>query len=109
MQDCCCFALAIRQRSCQNGISKNIDNVYTNITTKTSIPLELGYKLTVISISCTSITIKISNPDFIPDLVFNIPNNSFKIFDLPQEACLFRVAIGIKQICCATSCVCCND
>ena len=109
MQDCCCFALAIRQKSCQNGISKNIDNIYTNITIGSTIPLEFGYKISVISINCSNTTIKLSNPDFIPDLVFNIPNDSFKIFDLPQEACSLQILVGAKQICCPTTCACCNN
>lgn len=109
MQDCCCFALAIRQRSCQNGISRNIDNIYTNITIGTTIPLEFGYKITVTNISCCNISIKLSNPDFIPDLIFNIPNDSFKSFDLPQQACLLQVCVGAKQISCPSICACCNS
>lgn len=108
MQECCCFALAIRQKSCQNSISRCIDNVYTNITLGSSIPLEFGYNITVTNITCSKITIKLSNPDFIPDLTFNITNNSFKLFDLPQQACCLQVCIGVKQISCPPTCGCNN-
>ena len=109
MQDCCCFALVIRQRSCQNGISRNLDNIYTNITNGSSISLELGYSITIINITCSNVTIRLSNKDFIPDLIFNIPNNGFKSFDLPQQACSLLVCIGVKQICCQKTYACCNN
>lgn len=103
MQDCCCFALAIRQRSCQNSISRCQDNIYTNITNGSTISLEFGYSITVISVNCSSITIRLSNQNFIPDLVFNIPNDSYKLFDLPQESGTLRVLVGVKQVCCSTT------
>lgn len=109
MQDCCCYTLAIRQISCQNSISRCIDNVYTNISIGSKIPLEFGYNVTCIKVSCSSVTIQITNPNFIPKLIFNIPNNSFKIFDLPLQSGTLIVIIGARQTCCPLSCANCNN
>lgn len=110
MQDnCCCYTLAIRQICCQNSISRCIDNVYTNITVGSSISLNFGYNVTITNTNCNSVTIKLTNNNFIPDLIFNIPNNSYKIFDLPQESGTLRVFIGARQTCCPISCANCNN
>lgn len=103
-----CFTLAVRQRRCENGIARNIDNVYTNVTPNSNIPLSFGYTLTFISAGTNSATIQISNPDRIPNLVFNIPSGSFKIFDLPTENGTLRVFVGATSIACCDTVVCCN-
>ena len=108
MENDCCFILAIRQISCQNNINRCFDNVYTNITSGSNIPLEFGYNITCVAVTCSHVIIRISNPNFIPTLLFNIPCNSFKRFDLPQEAGTLNVLVGAKEICCPTSCANCN-
>ena len=85
MIDNCCFLLAIRQRTCQNGVARVIDNIYINISAQSTYSLSFGYTLKVSSINQNSISINISNDDFIPSLIFNIPVNSYKVFDLPKE------------------------
>ncbi len=111
MQDnsCCCYTLAIRQISCQNSISRCIDNVYTNIFIGSSISLDFGYKITITNTTCCGVNIKLTNCNFIPDLTFNIPNDSYKIFDLPQESGTFKVFIGAKKTCCPATCANCNN
>lgn len=101
-----CYTLAVRQRRCQNGISRSTDNVYTNISNGTEIALNFGYTLTYISSSSSHATIQISNSSQIPSLIFNIPNNSFKIFDLPVQSGNLRVYIGATGICCSETIVC---
>ena len=103
-----CYTLAIRQRRCQNGISRELDNVYTNVTTSSILPLSFGYQVTIISLNANSISIQISNPDFIPNMIFNIPSGSFKIFDLPTENGTLRVSIGATSIDCSDTVVCCT-
>lgn len=103
MEDVCCYTLAIRQRTCQNGISKVTDNVFTDVAINSVIPLAFGYTLTALAKSCSHITIQISNPDFIPTLIFNIPCGSFKVFDLPKESGCIRIFIGATITCCGKS------
>lgn len=103
-----CYTLAIRQRRCQNGISRELDNVYTNVTTSSIIPLSFGYVVTIISKNQNSISIQISNPNFMPNTIFNIPSGSFKIFDLPTENGTLRVFIGATGIDCSDTVVCCT-
>lgn len=108
MQNECCYTLAIRQRTCQNGVARTTDNVYTNIAIGSVISLSFGYSVTIVSISRRHITIQLANNDFIPQLIFNIPVGSYKIFDLPKESGTLRVYIGATEVCCEPICVCCN-
>lgn len=101
-----CYNLAIRQRSCENGIAKKTDNVYTNITNGTEISLNFGYILTFISSNSSLITIQISNTDQIPNLLFTIQNNNYKVFDLPTQNGTLRVYIGATGIECSDTLVC---
>lgn len=103
-----CYTLAVRQRICQNGISRSTDNVYTNVANGTEISLNFGYTLTYISSSSTHATIQISNPSQIPSLIFNIPNNEYKIFDLPVQSGTLRIYIGATGICCGETIMCCS-
>ena len=107
MEEACFYTLAIRQRTCQNGISKVTDNVFTDVAINSVIPLAFGYTLTALAKSCSHITIQISNPDFIPTLIFNIPCGSYKIFDLPKESGCIRIFIGATITCCGKSSSCC--
>lgn len=103
-----CYTLAIRQRRCQNSISRELDNVYTNVTTSSIIPLSFGYVVTIISKNQNSISIQISNPNFMPNTIFNIPSGSYKVFDLPVENGTLRVFIGATGIDCSDTIVCCT-
>lgn len=103
-----CYTLTVRQRKCINGIASSIDNVYTNVAVNSVIPLSFGYSLTFISNNSNSATIQISNPDQIPNMIFNIPSGSFKIFDLPTSAGNLRVFIGATAINCGDTVVCCR-
>ena len=76
-----CYTLSVRQRKCQNGISNITDNVYTNIS---------------------------NNPDVIPNILFNIPNGSYKIFDLPVDSGTVRIYVGVTAIDCSNTIACCN-
>lgn len=106
--DAICYTLAVRQRTCENGIPRRIDNVYTNISTNTMIPLSFGYCLRFISNSSSFATVQICNQNFIPNLLFNIPNGGYKIFDLPTENGTLRVFIGATGIDCSETVVCCT-
>ena len=108
MQDCC-YTIAIRQRRCENDIPRQIDNIYTNTTIDTVFPLSFGYTVTYVSCTEKFITIKLSNPNFIPDITFNIPSGSYRLFDLPIETGTLRVYIGAIRTCCPASPVCCNN
>ena len=103
-----CYTLAVRQRKCQNGISNVTDNVYTNITNNSVIPLGFGYTLTFISSNSSTATIQLSNPDFIPNILFNIPSGRYKIFYLPVESGTVRIQVGVTAIDCSNTIACCN-
>ncbi len=99
-----CYNLAIRQNKCQNNISATTDNVYTNIENGAEIILSFGYTLTIISKNTNSVTVELFNPDLLDKIKFNIPNDSYKTFDLPMYNGTFIIQIGVKQI----NCVCPN-
>ena len=101
-----CYTLTIRQRRCINGVATSIDNVYTNVAVNTTIPLSFGYSLKFISNNTNSATIQISNPEQIPNMIFNIPSGNFKIFDLPTSGGNLRVFIGATVIDCSDTVVC---
>ncbi len=101
-----CYSLAIRQRTCENGIARYTDNVYTNVTNGTEISLNFGYILTFISSNGSQATIQLSNPNQIPNLLFTIPNNSYKMFDLPVQNGTARVYIGATGLPCNDTIVC---
>lgn len=103
-----CYTLTVRQRKCINGIASSIDNVYTNVAVNSVIPLSFGYSLTFISNNTNSATVQISNPDQIPNMIFNIPSGNYKIFDLPTSAGNLRVFIGATVIECGDTVVCCR-
>lgn len=103
-----CYTLAIRQRACQNGITRRIDNVYSNCTPSLVIPLSFGYELTFIVGNPNSATVQISNPDQIPNLIFNIPSGGYKIFDLPVPNGTLRVFVGATTIECGETTICCT-
>lgn len=103
-----CYTLAIRQRKCQNSISGELDNIYTNVNTSSKITLSFGYVLTVIAKNQNSISVQISNPNFMPNTIFHIPSGSYKVFDLPVENGTYRVFIGATGIDCNETVVCCS-
>lgn len=103
-----CYTLAIRQIKCQNSIATTTDNVYTNVTIGSVISLGFGYSVTLISANSNNITIQISNSGFIPNILFNIPSGSYKIFDLPVESGTLRVYIGATAIDCNNTIACCK-
>jgi hypothetical protein len=92
----CPYTFAIKQNLCQSGIAKRLDNTYTNTPVGSEIPLSFGYILTLIAGTCKNCTIRLSNPIFIPDINFNILNESFKVFDLPCECGTYRVHIAAR-------------
>ena len=101
-----CYTLAIKQRTCENGVARTSENVYTNVVNGSEISLNFGYKVTFISSTSSYATIEISNPEQIPNLLFNIANNSYRIFDLPVQSGTLRVYIGITRINCSETIVC---
>lgn len=102
-----CYTLLVRQRTCQNGIPSNLENTYTNVTNQSIFPLSFGYSFRVISNNRATISIELSNPNFIPNMIFNIPNSGYKVFDLPKENGTLRVYIGATGIDCQDTVVCC--
>jgi len=100
----CCYTFAIKQLTCQGDVSKRLDNAFTNIPLGTDIQLSFGYILTFIGGTSKNATIMLSNPIFIPNINFNILNESYKIFDLPCECGFFRLSIAARLTPCETSC-----
>jgi len=100
----CCYTFAIKQLTCQGDVSKRFDNTHTNTPVGTEIPLSFGYTLTFISGTGKNATILLSNPIYIPNINFNILNESFKVFDLPCECGFFKLYIAARQAPCETSC-----
>lgn len=103
-----CYTLAVRQKKCQNGISNITDNIYTNISNNSVVQLGFGYTLTFISSNSSTATIQLSNSDFIPNILFNIPSGSYKIFDLPVDSGAVRIYVGVTAIDCSNTVSCCN-
>ncbi|MEG1009436.1 MAG: hypothetical protein RSE41_08905 [Clostridia bacterium] len=99
-----CYTIVIKQETCQNGISKVINNTYTNVVVNTEILLNFGYNLKCINNTSTQCIVQILNDIYIPSLTFSIYNESYKIFDLPCECGSYRVYIGVTLGSCADSC-----
>lgn len=95
-----CYDIAIRQRKCQNNISVTSDNVYTNVDNESQIPLAFGYTLSIISKNRNSVTIEIENFDLLDKVKFNIPNDTFKTFDLPVYNGTLILLIGVVRNTC---------
>ena len=103
-----CYTLTVRQRKCINGIATSIDNIYTNVAVNSVIPLSFVYSLTFLSNNTNSATVQISNPDQIPNMIFNISSGNYKIFDFPTSSGNLRVFIGATAINCGDTVVCCR-
>lgn len=99
-----CVDLAIRQRKCQNGISLNTDNIYTNIEDNANLILSYGYILNVVSKNTNGVTISLFNDNLLSTIKFNIPYDTYKTFDLPLYNGTFILLVGaVKNMCtCAT-------
>lgn len=95
-----CYDLAIRQRKCQNGVSVTSDNVFTNIEDDTQYIISFGYTISIISKNRNSVTVEIANPDLLESVKFNIPNDTFKTFDLPLYNGTFILLIGVIRKAC---------
>lgn len=98
--DSLCYDLAIRQIKCQNGISVTSDNVYTNVEDNSQILLSYGYVLNIISKNSNSVTISLYNFELLDTVKFNIPNDTYKTFDLPLYNGTFVVLIGVVRNTC---------
>lgn len=95
-----CYDLAIRQKKCQNGVSITSDNIFTNIQDDTQYSVSFGYVINIVSRNRNSVTIQLSNPDLLENVKFNIPNDSFKSFDLPLYNGTFILLIGVIRKAC---------
>jgi len=103
----CCYTLVIRQVTCQNGIRRVINNVYNNVENGTVITLSFGYTLTVISRTTSDISVRLENPNYIPSIIFTIPVDSFKQFNVPKESGTLIISVGVKNTTCPTT-ECCS-
>ena len=104
----CCYTLVIRQVTCQNGIRRVINNVYNNVEDGTVITLSFGYRLTIISRTTSDISVRLENPNYIPSIIFTIPVDSFKEFNVPKESGTLIIFIGVKATACPTI-QCCQE
>lgn len=110
MNNLCCHTLNIRQLTCENGISRTLENDYTNLTSGTEIPLNFGYILKYLGSSASNAVISIHNPLSLSPLTFNIPNGSYRVFDLPCECGTYRVLLNATPSpCYVSSSLCCSD
>ena len=107
MENSCCYDLIIRQITCQNGIRRVINNVYSNIEDSTVIQLSFGYTLTIVSRTNSHVTVRLQNPNYIPTLLFSIPNNSYKEFNVPKESGTLVILVGVRATKCPST-NCCN-
>lgn len=105
----CCYNIIIRQNTCENGISRVFNNTYTNIELGTNIELNFGYTLKYLQGNSNFATIQFNNDLIIPATSFNIPNGSYKVFDLPCQCGTYRVYIGVATGCCSISSLTCAD
>lgn len=104
----CCYTLVIRQITCQNGIRKVIDNIYNNIEDGNIIQLSFGYTITVVSRTDCDVSIRLENANYIPTMIFIIPVNSYKEFNVPKESGSLVVYVGVKATSCPTT-QCCSS
>lgn len=107
MANSCCYTLVIRQVTCQNGVRREINNVYTNVEDNTTIPLSFGYSLTVLSRTTSHVVVRLQNPNYIPSLIFTIPVDSYKEFNVPKESGTLIIFIGVKRATCPST-QCCS-
>lgn len=96
MDNNCPYTLAIKQLTCQSGVYKRFDNTHIGLPVGSEIPLNFGYVLTLVAGTPRNCTIMLSNPIYIPNINFNILNESYKIFDLPCECGTYRVYIAAR-------------
>lgn len=92
----CPYNIAIRQVYCQNGIPRTIENVYTNVSPTTQMPLEFGYTITYISGDSKTATILLENSLFIPSVTFKIPTGGYKILNLEAPNGSLKVYVGAR-------------
>ena len=109
MNNTCCFTFNIRQFTCQNGITRNFDNIHTNILPGTDIQLNFGYIFSFLSGTANTASIAISNNLTLPSVVFNIPSGSFRVFDLPCECGTYRVFVGAVPAPCGVTSLNCAE
>lgn len=103
-----CYNVVIQQHTCENNISRVYNNVHTNIGSDTQIPLQFGYTLKFLQGTANFATIQIINDFFMPATNFNIPNGSYRVFDLPCQCGTFRVFIGMSTGVCSYSSLVCS-
>lgn len=108
MGSSCCYNLVIRQVTCQNGVRKIIDNIYNNIEDGSVIQLSFGYTLTVVSRSSSAVSVRIENTNYIPTMIFSIPVDSFKEFNVPKESGSLIIFVGVNATTCPTV-ECCSN
>lgn len=104
MDNNCPYTIAIKQLVCKSYVNKRLDNVYTSTPIGTDIPLDFGYTLTLISGNRVKLTIRLSNPIYIPPVTFNVINEGYKVFDLPCECGTFRVYVAARLDPAVTAC-----
>lgn len=99
-----CYVAVIRQQMCQSGTPVSRENVYSNLSQNTAIPLLNGYTLKISQGTNNSSDLQFINEMFGINLIFNISNGSAAVFDLPVENTIFRVTIFIQVRCCSKCC-----
>lgn len=108
MPTSCCYTLVIRQITCQNGVRRVINNSYNNIEDGTTIQLSFGYTLTIVSRNQSNIVVRLQNNNYIPTMIFSIPDGSYKEFNVPKESGTITILVGAKRISCPTT-TCCSQ
>lgn len=104
-----CYNIVIRQNTCENGISRVYNNTYTNVEAGVDIPLQFGYTLRYLQGNTNYATVQFINNFFMPATNFNIPNGSYRVFDLPCECGTFRIFVGVTTGNCSISSLVCAD
>lgn len=92
-----CRSILIRQTICVNGVPNTSENVYTNLTLGSIVPLKYGYSMTLLSNISDSTVITITGLSFA--LSVTIEEGRFKMFDLPVEGGKYELFIGISNTC----------
>ena len=97
-----CYSVYIKQNFCQGGIQQTVENTYSNIPENTSVDLKQGYVITFLNYTSTTLSVAFKNEIFIPDITFEIQNQTTKIFNLPCFCGTYEISICVEKISCLT-------
>lgn len=96
-----CFALIIRDKTCQSGVPIISEKVYTNLSTTENIVLQNGYTLNIFSEQSNRIKLEFINNALNVNVSYYILSDSYGIFDIPIDSGTYRVGVYATRNCCS--------